>query len=54
MFGHRRLEAIKKLGRKTIPAQMINLSSIAIGEYHENELRKDFTPEERVAIVERL
>jgi hypothetical protein len=29
----------------------VDVSSIIAGEYHENEVRKDFTPSERVAIA---
>src|SRR5262249_33748710 len=36
------------LKRKTILARIVDVSSILTGEYHENEVRKDFTPSERV------
>src|SRR5262249_36121484 len=52
VFGERRLLAYRDiLKRKTIPARIVNVSSILAGEYHENEIRKDFTPSERVAIA---
>lgn len=58
VFGERRLRAFRDvLKRKTIPTRIVRVSSIVSGEYHENEVRKDFTPSERVAIakaVERL
>jgi hypothetical protein len=38
------------LGWKTIPVIVLEVSSIVEGEYAENEIRKDFTPSERVAI----
>lgn len=34
--------------------RVVNVSSIVAGEYAENELRKDFTPMERVAIGKTL
>lgn len=48
--GERRIKAYQHLGRDTIPARFINLDSIISGEHAENELRKDFTPSERVEI----
>src|SRR5262249_53506110 len=39
------------LKKKTILARIVDVSSILAGEYHENEVRKDFTPSERVAIA---
>lgn len=50
VFGERRLRAFLHLGRDTIPARFVNLESLLKGEYAENELRKDFTPSERVEI----
>jgi ParB-like chromosome segregation protein Spo0J len=51
VFGQRRTLAIRDiLKRKTILARVVNVSSILAGEYAENEIRKDFTPSERVAI----
>lgn len=50
VFGERRLRAFLHLGRDTIPARFVNLDSLLKGEYAENELRKDFTPSERVEI----
>lgn len=52
VFGERRLRATRDiLKKKTILARIVNVSSILAGEYHENEVRKDFTPSERVAIA---
>lgn len=58
VFGERRIRAVRDiLRRKTILARFVDVTSIAAGEYAENEVRKDFTPSERVAIaktIERL
>lgn len=49
--GERRLLAMRDiLGWKTIPVIVLEVSSIVEGEYAENEIRKDFTASERVAI----
>jgi len=49
--GERRLLAMRDiLGWKTIPVIVLEVSSLVEGEYAENEIRKDFTPSERVAI----
>jgi ParB family chromosome partitioning protein len=51
VFGERRLLACRDiLGWSEIPARIVNVRSIVEGEFHENEVRKDFTPGERVAI----
>ncbi|HUT88729.1 MAG TPA: ParB N-terminal domain-containing protein [Thermoguttaceae bacterium] len=50
IFGQRRLKAVEQLGWDRIPALVINISSIAAGEYAENEIRKDFMLSERDAI----
>ena len=50
VFGHRRLLACQSLGYETIPACIIDIDAIILGEYAENEFRKDFTLSERVAI----
>lgn len=53
VFGERRLLAVRDiLKRETIPARVVRVSSIVAGEYAENEIRKDFTPTERLAIAE--
>lgn len=46
----RRLRAFEKLGRETIPARIVHVPSLLLAEHAENELRKDFTPSERVEI----
>ena len=49
--GERRFRAMREiLGWKTIPVIVLEVSSIVEGEYAENEIRKNFTPSERVAI----
>jgi ParB family chromosome partitioning protein len=55
VFGERRLLAYRDiLKKKTILARIVDVSSILAGEYHENEIRKDFTPSERVAIAKAI
>lgn len=54
VFGQRRIEAFKRLGRATIPARIVSVTSIAKGEHDENELRKEFTASERVAILQAI
>jgi ParB family chromosome partitioning protein len=52
VFGERRIRAVRDiLKKKTILARIVDVSSILAGEYHENEIRKEFTPSERVAIA---
>ena len=53
--GERRLLAMRDiLGWETIPVIVLEVSSIVEGECAENEIRKDFTPSERVAIAKAL
>jgi DNA modification methylase len=55
VFGERRLRAHKDLlKKKTILARIVDVTSIIAGEYAENEIRKDFTPSERVAIAKAI
>jgi hypothetical protein len=55
IWGLRRLLACRDiLGWRTIPARVVSFVSIAQGEFDENTLRKDFSPSERVAIIETL
>jgi ParB-like chromosome segregation protein Spo0J len=54
VFGERRVKAAQMLGWTCILARVIDISSIVAGEHAENEIRKDFTPSERVAIVEAM
>src|SRR3972149_5000507 len=50
VFGVRRIEAFKLLGLDSIDARVVDVTSILEGELAENEVRKSFTIEERVAI----
>ena len=55
VFGERRLQATRDiLKKKTILARIVDVRSIIQGEYAENEIRKDFTPSERVAIAKAI
>jgi hypothetical protein len=55
IWGYRRLLAIRDvLRREEILCQFVSVDSIVQGEIDENTLRKDFSPSERVAIVETL
>ena len=55
VFGERRLRAHKDiLKRKSILARIVDVTSIIAGEYAENEIRKDFTSSERVAIAKAI
>jgi hypothetical protein len=49
--GERRIRAFELMGEKEIPARILNVPSLLEAELAENELRKDFTPTERVAIA---
>lgn len=51
VFGARRIEAYLLLGREEIPARVVNVTSLVEGEHDENEVRKEFTTTERVAIA---
>ena len=50
VFGERRLRAFEHLGRIVIPARVVDVPSMLQAEHAENEIRKDFTASERVAI----
>lgn len=53
--GERRLRACSEiLGWQEIPTRIVEIDSIARGEHDENEVRKDFTPSERVAIMDAI
>lgn len=55
VFGERRIAACRDiLGWTEIETRTVPVSSIAAGEYAENEMRKDFTPSERVAILQTI
>ncbi len=50
IFGERRILAARTLGWEEIAVVRVHIESIVLGEFAENELRKDFTPSERVSI----
>ncbi|WP_313609333.1 ParB/RepB/Spo0J family partition protein [Rhizobium sp.] len=52
VFGERRLTACFALGWDEIDARVVDVPSIIEGEFSENEVRKAFTPTERLAIAE--
>jgi ParB family chromosome partitioning protein len=55
VFGERRLLAVRDILREpTIVARVVHVTSILAGEYAENEIRKEFTPSERVEIGKAL
>lgn len=55
VFGERRLRATRDiLKKKTILARIVDVTSIIAGEFAENEIRKNFTPSERVAIAKAI
>ena len=50
VFGQRRLEACKRLGLTHVPVRVIDIDNPLKAENDENEVRKDFTPSEKIAI----
>ena len=54
IWGKRRLQACKLLGWAQISARIVPMDQIVLGEYAENEIRKDFTVSERVAIAKKF
>jgi N6-adenosine-specific RNA methylase IME4 len=54
VWGERRLEACKQLGKTRIPVKVVDIDKIARGEFSENVMRKNFTPSELVAITETI
>jgi len=52
VFGERRLRAFKHLGKTEIPARIVEVDELVRAEHDENEVRKQFTPSERVAIAD--
>ena len=53
VYGGRRLEAVKQLGWKTIDARVINCDAL-LAERDENDMRKEFTVTERLAIAQKI
>lgn len=43
-------KTLQQAKRETIPARVVNLEHIILGEYAENEVRKDFNVKERIEI----
>jgi hypothetical protein len=55
VFGERRLIACRDILRwAEIDVRIVQVITIAVGEYAENEIRKNFTPSERIAILETI
>ena len=55
VFGERRLKAVRDiLGWTEVPVRVVNVPSIIEGEFAENEVRKNFTISERVAIAQTI
>jgi ParB/RepB/Spo0J family partition protein len=54
VYGHRRLEAFKRMGRKAIPVRLVDVDHMLSAEHDENMVRKQFTPSEAVAIAEAI
>lgn len=54
VFGERRLRAHQLLGLDEIEAKIVDIDDIIQGEFHENEVRKQFTMSERVAIADTI
>lgn len=52
--GARRLEAYKFLKKKEILANIIDIESIARGEFSENVYRKNLTPAESIAVMRKV
>jgi N6-adenosine-specific RNA methylase IME4 len=52
--GRRRIEAYKRLGRKTIQVTVLDLKKVVLGEYAENVFRKAFTPSEMADIADTI
>lgn len=48
--GHRRLQACVQLGMDRIPVRVIEVDDLLSAERDENQVRKDFTPSEAVAL----
>jgi len=50
--GGRRLEACKRLKMTEVPVTILNMEEIAQGEFHENMVRKPFTLQESIEVIE--
>ena len=49
--GHRRIQACISLGMTAIPVRVIDVGDLLSAERDENQVRKDFTPSEAVAVA---
>ncbi|MFY7866906.1 ParB N-terminal domain-containing protein [Roseateles sp.] len=49
--GHRRIQACARLGMESIPVRAIDVGNLLSAERDENQVRKDFTPSEAVAVA---
>lgn len=49
--GHRRIAACISLGMDSVPVRIIDVADLLAAERDENQVRKDFTPSEAVAIA---
>jgi len=49
--GHRRIQACASIGMTTIPVRVIDVADLFSAERDENQVRKDFTPSEAVAVA---
>ena len=49
--GERRIRACKLIGKDTIAIRVIDIEDIIRGEFDENQMRKDFTPSEKVVVA---
>jgi ParB-like chromosome segregation protein Spo0J len=49
--GHRRIQACAHLGMTAIPVRLIDVADLLSAERDENQVRKDFTPSEAVAVA---
>jgi N6-adenosine-specific RNA methylase IME4 len=52
--GARRIAAVRSLGHDRIPARIVSLEKIKLGEYAENAFRKDLTLSEAVDIADAI
>ena len=51
IFGHRRIQACTQLGMTSVPVRVMDVADLLSAERDENEVRKDFTPSEAVAVA---
>lgn len=51
IFGHRRIQACTQLGMTRVPVRVMDVEDLLSAERDENQVRKDFTPSEAVAVA---